>query len=162
MSGSVVRCPVCRYELGGLGTERCPECGVEIDHGLIEQISEGRALSITRVWLFYGLLGWVPVAVLAVIYGGLLISMKLDEHPFANVRSDWFMVGGVAWLLLVPVPVLGLWHRRALSLVYSGAIRRPGRKPRVLVRALALGVLGAALGALSTAILVLMLIMLFV
>lgn len=133
----------------------CPECGVEISVDLIERIHAGKALSVTRYWLFWGLIGWVVIAIHAVILGMILISHKRQRDPFTNVNDELISLAGIAVLLLIPVPVLALWHRRRFSLIYQGAIRRASKRPRVLVRALALGVPGALIGALSAALIVL-------
>jgi len=153
---NVRRCPACRYELRGSEIDRCPECGIGIDKELIERVERSRAMVIMRTWTLYGILGWIATSILSGRNGWFLWSTRFSHYPLGSPGTDWVWWFGITGICLIPIPALAIWRRRMFAMIYKGAAQRDSKRPRVVIRALVLGVPGALVGALSTAILVLL------
>jgi hypothetical protein len=91
-----LRCPKCRYDLSGLATPQCPECGSTFTHEMIRQ-AERRARWRQRL-----IAAFVMFVVMYAPYAWLLII----DYPW----SDYRLSGIIMWPglpVLIPVHALG-------------------------------------------------------
>ena len=95
----LLKCPQCGYELQGLGTPRCPECGTRFVIAGIEDGDDPRANSYITlcvvVTILFGLPGIVPL-----IYSVRTLTAN-SRHDYAAARRHskttviWMVVGFV-------------------------------------------------------------------
>ena len=95
-------CPLCHYNLRGLMSPRCPECGRDLE--LRIGLSEPRQ----GAWLT------APIALTAMAGIGLMIAIVVcfQGWPTGNLRQGLLNVAFVMHLLMVPVAALLLIFRR--------------------------------------------------
>jgi len=97
-------CAFCGYDLFGGVSNRCPECGNEIDtHAMREQSDEIKA----QVHEFEEALRMVPLAWKLVLIGGILFLIRipplLGPGPYWLARSLGFLCGFVSLFLRLGV-----------------------------------------------------------
>ena len=101
----VLKCPQCGYELQGLGTRRCPECGTRFVIAGIEGGGDPRANSYITLCvvalLLFGLPGIIPI-----IYSVRTLTAN-SRHDYAAARRHskttviWLVVGFVVGAALL-------------------------------------------------------------
>jgi len=90
-----LRCPTCRYDLSGLTTPQCPECGAAFTPELIRRAERNAR---RRKWLIAALVMFV------VIYAPY--SWLLMDYPWSDYRWSWIkMWPGLP--VILPVSMAG-------------------------------------------------------
>ena len=116
-----VVCPGCSYNLRGLKSDRCPECGDQLELSL--QLVEPRQAPLIAGLV--GLSAGAGLGGLLLIYG---VIVTLAIRPNASGWARFFMVNGIGFaahlvMLLLwirywhPIRRMNPWRRRLLVMV---------------------------------------------
>ena len=93
-----LRCPKCQYDLSGLATPQCPECGTTFTPELIRRAERNAR---RRKWLVAALVMFV------VMYAPYCWLLFMD-YPWSDYRWSWIMMWpGLP--VLVPAHAMGRW-----------------------------------------------------
>jgi predicted RNA-binding Zn-ribbon protein involved in translation (DUF1610 family) len=89
-------CPECGYNLRGITSARCPECGTEIDRAKLaeSQIPWVHRAKIGRVRAY------VRTAWLATARPNRLAMEMAGPVSYEDARKFWLVTVGVAWVAL--------------------------------------------------------------
>lgn len=99
-------CPVCRYELGELRDDHCPECGSALRLILTARRSPRQAVS-ARLWLI-GLVGpSTAVGVLTLEFARIAISRWVGL--LQGTSQSWWMLWNRALLLAAGLVLMYAW-----------------------------------------------------
>lgn len=115
-----VACPSCTYNLRGLTTSRCPECGREL------KLSVGLAQTYLRAWVL------LLFAVFCGAGAGLLLGVNFLMVPWSRLapRQEAVVIYFMAYLPLAMIVMIGCprflrWPRRRqwiVAVLASGTI----------------------------------------
>lgn len=113
------RCPRCSYNLTGLSSARCPECGIELNWSLIVQDrdrkkAESEAFIARRErlrwrsqpgtawdsWKWY----WKPVAFFVTMFRVALLPHRFAREFPRCPRLGWALLFGVICAIALPLP----------------------------------------------------------
>ena len=128
------KCPCCRYVLDGLAGNVCPECGIEIEYGLLVSSEFADSLAITKTWCTLGVISWgiagagywflsmLQIWVLNGYYPG-----KYSVHDIAGVylRSSF---------VVAPIALCFGWWRGSSRTIYTKAVGRESPRAKVPLR----------------------------
>jgi len=95
-----VECPLCRYNLRGLSSSRCPECGRELRLGV--WLAEPRQAA----WVT----GLVPLLLAAGI--GVLFLIAVIMHGWPSTESDVLNLALMYFITALPLSTAWIWSRR--------------------------------------------------
>ncbi|MCZ6735300.1 MAG: hypothetical protein O7C65_05870 [Planctomycetota bacterium] len=108
-----VPCPVCRYNLRGLGSTTCPECGVRLD------LRVGSIDLKLGPWLLCVLAVAIPMGFTGIL--AIIASIGAQRSAFWGLE-DWIALGGLwAMTLAYAVALTVLSKRRSRFLRRSPA-----------------------------------------
>ncbi len=103
-------CPLCQYNLRGLTTDRCPECGRSIE--LTVRVTDG---SFGRwVWCLAASCGLVPLGILFTIIF-LKVLLEGGSRRPSGLEALEFMVGILSIAAMPAAGMFLIWKRRYLS-----------------------------------------------
>ena len=95
-----VPCPLCGYNLRGLTSDRCPECGREV------RLSVGMADPYLRYWIALAISTFAAAGV------GVLFAILLLREGWPRLETAALDFSIYYFLVSIPAAVIVLWLRR--------------------------------------------------
>lgn len=95
-----VACPLCGYNLRGLTSPRCPECGRDL------RLSVGLAEPFLRAWVLLAVATVAPAGI-----GLVFVAVLIRDRAFMP-REWWYVASAVYFLACIPLAVVVLICRR--------------------------------------------------